>query len=330
MGMFRQWRKAAFPVLRRPADQVLTDSLTRAERRQLGYTGAVVTEMPTLATQAASAAEKLAEDIRDVQVVLWVDNWYAERYTTNPDRTDMSTNVTAFAVLALHTTDVTNSSAAVTTRSRRLPVFPGHATLHGLCVNITGVNANVEAALVDLVQSAGELAEVVIESAWVRVPLDEARPARRTLQWRPLTLSEHRVSENEELLYVLKDVLEVQGHTGGVMPLLVDEKIHYTISRMMYSRLFGDHDMLAWLREIPLVYGVWHPYKQAVHLVYRMFFPVFALLETCGGGRQTAALRCHRKLLYMEKMVAALFLCSNSVMAVLRRRLRKTKDAPGN
>ena len=53
------------------------------------------------------------------------------------------------------------------------------------------------------------LSGVPIDSSWIRVPLDETRDARQSLQWRPLTLSENRVSESTELLHVLQELLEL-------------------------------------------------------------------------------------------------------------------------
>jgi hypothetical protein len=110
-------------------------------------------ELPTLKQQAVTAATLLWDDIQDTQVVVWVDNWYVERYTTNPDRCNVSTNVTAFAVLPLHSTAA--SASAVTTRSRHLPPFPGHLTLHMMCIRVDGVAASVALRL--LLRDAGHV-----------------------------------------------------------------------------------------------------------------------------------------------------------------------------
>jgi hypothetical protein len=158
-----------------------------------------------------------------------------------------------------------------------------------------------------------------MEAAWVRVPLDLQRPARKSLQWRALTLSEYRVSANAELLHVLGDVRALQAHSGLDMPLLVDEKVHYAISRLLYSQPFGELDGAAWLRRVPMLYGVWHPYKQTLSLVYRAFFPVFALLEFTGCPALGSPIRMQRKVLYMEKVCAALLLAGQSLRADVDR-----------
>lgn len=327
IGLFRQWRVCAYPVLARSDDRALTEGLPRAVRRVLGYTGAVVVELPTLKVQAAEVASQLWSDLADGDVVVWVDNWYAERFTTNPDNAVLSVNVTAFAVLVLSTVELREQ--AVQTRTRTLPPFPGHLTLHHMTIRVEAVKVNVVHSLQKLQRAAAALCQQSIMSTWVRVPLDENRPVRPTLPWRPLTLSDNRVSENMELLHVVQDLLAVQAHTRGVMPVLVDEKIHYTLLRMMHSRLFEGHDMLLWLHKVPLIYGVWHPYKQAVHLVYRQFFPIFGLLETTGVVQPGQLATCHRKLLYMEKMVLSVLLCSKTLLPEVHQRLQTQLVPPG-
>ena len=61
----------------------------------------------------------------------------------------------------------------------------------------------------------------------------------------------------------------------------------------------------------------WHPYKQAVTLVFRAFFPIFAVLDSTGMPSLGTPLRTTRKLLYMEKLMAALLLCAHSVRSHL-------------
>ena len=155
MGLFRQWRLFAYPNLRRRADAALTEALPRSTRRHLSYTGAVQVELPTLKVQSAAAATQLWDHIRDRQVLVWLDNWYAERYTANPSRPVLSTNVTAFAVLVLEDTTTTTT---VTTRSHRLPHFPGHLTLHMMSIRVDGVDAAVQRSLASLVTAAQSIA----------------------------------------------------------------------------------------------------------------------------------------------------------------------------
>jgi hypothetical protein len=169
---------------------------------------------------------------------------------------------------------------------------------------------------VDLLVKVERLLVVDIQPGAIRVPLDVHRPERPTRQWQSLALTENRVSSNVELLAVLEDCQRLQVHVGGSLPLLVDEKVHYAVMRMIHSPVLGAMNVSAWLQHIPLVYGVWHPYKQCVMVVYRTFLPVFALLE-CTGRTTAVSIKPKRKLLYLEKMVAALLLCAREIIPLV-------------
>jgi hypothetical protein len=317
-GLLRQLRAFGFPRRPPPAERPLTERLVRSVRRQLGYTGAVQVELPTLQTRASEAARDLMAALAGQQLVLWVDNWYLERYRTNPARPVASQDVTAMGVLLLSSTADTPAQA---TRSHRLRDFPGHLALLSLTIRVTGVADEVVAALSQLLDKVRDLGNTALQAGWIRVPLDIHRPNRRSLQWRALalTLSENRVSANRELLEVLVDIRGFQAHSTLDAPLLVDEKVHYAISRLLYAQPFSGYDVARWLRRVPLLYGVWHPYKQTLALVYRTFFPVFALLEFTGCPALGSPVRMQRKVLYMEKVCAALLLAGHSLRAEVDR-----------
>ena len=322
-GMLRQLRAFGFPRRAPSGERPLTDRLARSVRRELGYTGAVKVELPTLRVRAAQACRETWAALRDQQVVLWVDNWYLERYGTNPARPVTSQDVTAMGVLLLSSTADTPAQA---TRSHRLRPFPGHVPLLTLTIRVPGVAGEVETALSQLVHRVADLVATALQAAWIRVPLDVVRPRRESLQWRSLTLSENRVSANRELLEVLLDIRGFQAHTRLDAPLLVDEKVHYAISRLMYSQPFSGYDVCGWLGRVPLLYGVWHPYKQTLTLVYWAFFPVFALLEFTGCPALGSAVRMQRKVLYMEKVFAALLLAGHSLRADIDAALARAAD----
>ena len=69
---------------------------------------------------------------------------------------------------------------------------------------------------------------------------------------------------------------------------------------------------------------VWHPYKYLVKAVHRAFFPVFALLETPmhATGVQVVA---QRKLLYLEKLFAALLLAAPRLKGQLENKILQVK-----
>ena len=66
---------------------------------------------------------------------------------------------------------------------------------------------------------------------------------------------------------------EIQDHTSRV-PILIDEKIHYSIMMMIYSVSYHEYNVGHKLCGTPPVYGIWHPYKYTVIIAYRLFFPL--------------------------------------------------------
>ena len=71
-----------------------------------------------------------------------------------------------------------------------------------------------------------------------------------------------------------------------------------------------------------------HPYKQCVTLVFRTFFPIFALLDSTGMPSLGSPLRPTRKLVYMEKLVAALLLCGEDVKDDIEAALATAPPGP--
>ena len=323
MGMFRQWRTYAYPHGGRLDDSTLTHSLSRRDRRALGYSGTVQVTLPTLQSQATAASQQLFTDMGGQSVVVWFDNWYCERYGTSFSQPVLSTDLTAVAVLLLTSSDDT---AASRTRRQTAPPYAGPVGLHHMAMRIATVDTDVQDAAVALLTAVHNLTQLEMDGSEVRVPLDVSRPSRTALQWRPMSLAEHRVSSNVELLHFLDDIRALRSTVNGPMPLLVDEKIYYTVSRMLHSRVFVGYDVAGWLKDMPLLYGVWHPYKYALTVVYRRFFPVFALLESTGEPNQNVQPRVHRKVVFMEKLFAAILLCGHRLHARLVRALATAED----
>ena len=112
-----------------------------------------------------------------------------------------------------------------------------------------------------------------------------------------------------------------------LMPMVVDENIHYRLMKLIHSS--HSFDVGLWLCHLPLLYGVWHPYKFAVLTVYRVFFPIFALLETTmvEVGKEINGMR---KVLHVEKIVAALLLIRHSISARAKACLQVPSLRQGN
>ena len=165
-----------------------------------------------------------------------------------------------------------------------------------------------------------------IDPTWIRVPLDFHRTGMRSLQWLSLFLSELSTGGQVELLSLLREIRSVQLHTRRALPLLVDMNIHYRIMKMMYSVNCVHLDTRQWLSAFPVLYGVWHPYKYCLNVVYRKFFPIFILLETTGHavGKEV---NCQRKVLHIEKLVACLLLTRHRIADRLQAKFAASSGA---
>ena len=92
--------------------------------------------------------------------------------------------------------------------------------------------------------------------------------------WRPFALSKEKVTGGVGLLNLLHFAKDVAQQTNRVLPLLVDENIHYRILKLLYGAKNQRWNMRAYLRYVPVVYGVWHAYKFVVTHTFRVFWPI--------------------------------------------------------
>jgi hypothetical protein len=77
---------------------------------------------------------------------------------------------------------------------------------------------------------------------------------------------------------------------------------------MLFSKSYQRWDMHRWLQSLPLAYGVWHPYKHCVTLVYRQFLSILLQIERPDlkiGDRVS----CKYKVQHMERTIGTLLLC---------------------
>lgn len=125
-------------------------------------------------------------------------------------------------------------------------------------------------------------------------------------------LSEYTTSGQVDLLELVQELRQLQASTGFCAPLLVDENIHYRLLKLMHGTATAGYDFRQWMCSLPVLYGVWHPYKFCLCAVYRVFFPIFALLETT-SPEEGKSVNGKRKVLHIEKMVATLLLLRHKI-----------------
>ena len=291
--IFNLWRLMRLRCV--PQRQVHAfDSVTigRTTRRILSRSGVVRSRPPDMQVAAQEVGTELWQSIQGRQVCMWIDNWYRKQYTTDPLKQNKSLNLAMSALL--HTNE--------------LGVYQGHRTNAELLGCIPTIVDIMTRCVVDLRSRIHQLNVADIPRVFVRVPLDVVRLNARSLQWKPFIAAPHPPGTHKELLHVLDGARHVQRHTLHSMPLCVDMKIHMSISKMLFSKSYQRWDMHTWLQSLPLAYGVWHPYKHCVTLVYRQFLSILLQIERPDlkiGDR----VPCKYKVQHMERTIATLLLC---------------------
>ena len=122
-------------------------------------------------------------------------------------------NLTAFAML--HTTD--------------LCPFPGHPSL----VTVLGQLDSAMHSTATALRSLNDVTRVSLdaEPEFIRVPLDMKRDNVRSLQFRPLLLTDLTTGGILDLLHILQEIQDIQRHSRRPMPLIIDMKIHFYLLR---------------------------------------------------------------------------------------------------
>ena len=94
------------------------------------------------------------------------------------------------------------------------------------------------------------------------------------------------------------------------MPLCVDMKIRYKLLKYLYGQSYLSWNFQLHWSSLPLIYGVWHPYKHMITMLYRNFMPIICLIEIVHTDfKEGDGVPTNVKILHMEKTIVAL--CPN-------------------
>ena len=263
-ALFRTLRRLAVPS-RAHGVHPSRLCLSQGSARALVPTGTVYRDRTTLLQRASEAVRARQQDVQGKQLVLWLDNWYWEVYQADPQFPNVSQNVSAWAVLVVDN----QTGSRLTTRSLRFPEWGGHSTVLQLFREVDSLAANLVQTVPELGRRLDRMDQCGITRQQIRVPLDVQRPQVRSLQWQPWALSQLTVSSNLDLLKLMQEARFLQVTSTHTLPLLVDENVHYRLARFLYGSSYHPWDMAGYLSRIPVPYGVWHPYKHCLTVVYR-------------------------------------------------------------
>ena len=276
-------------------------------RKVLARTGLVRYHKTPVKEVATKAFSDLWGGMQGANTVMWLDNWYYQRWLKCPGKPDASLDVSAMAILHI--------------RGGYGVQWTGHIQLQGvfqhfdvLCDDVAIAQQNIYSGVLRL----GSLNGVSPKS--IRAPLDVARGPRSTVQWRPFMMSESRTGTKRELLDLLAMLKQVQQHTQEPLPLLIDSNIYYQIVKLMHCKYLDQYDFGAWMRNLPMIYGVWHPYKHVCNVFFRRWLPLLAHLMHNAVDEETV-IYSHPKLIVIEKLVATIFVHGYELRRYLREKI---------
>ena len=207
---------------------------------------------------------------------------------------------------------------AVLQLKQRPTFLAGHPAIEDLAALITTVARALqqrERRISQTLRDMGYADGCVPDTRNVRAPLDVRRDAR-TVQapvWRPFALSKETVTGGVGLLNLLHFAKDTAQQTNRVLPLLVEENIHYRILKLLYGAKNQRWNMRAYLRYVPVVYGVWHAYTFVVTHTFRVFWPILTYLRK-RLLRPGSTILSYAKLIVMEKNIAALMLATPRIL----------------
>ena len=165
-------RVLTYPHGERPTGASYRGTMTQSIRRKLAMAGECTINAPTILAQACIQASWLWDSFERQQITLWFDNYRRYINGVDPHSPDKTLNVTGVRVL--HTTE--------------LPQYHGLPSLDAVAQRIPGV-IDYLVRCVGLLLQRSTIPDGPILRMWNRAPVDYARNAVVSLNWRPFLLS---------------------------------------------------------------------------------------------------------------------------------------------
>ena len=277
---------------------------TKDVRRWLAGGGLAVRDPPTLREQAESNVTHLLQAMSGRQCVLWMDNFYKQRFGVCPTETDHSLNGTVVAVMLNVPT---------------LGPFRGYPSERDILQRLPLRVAQFRRDEMKLLEFVRGCVGTIARTA-VRVPLDVPRGRRVGQKWRPFTLEDVVIGSCAGLMSVIQLAHDVVRHSTHTVPVLADENIHYRVMRLLYAREYIQHPVRQAMAPVVWIYGVWHAYKFLCVHVHRSFFSQFCFVDqgllSVGDHVSTV-----QKLPFIERSIASIWIAGKEIMPQLDREI---------
>ena len=195
---------------------------THSIRRKLAMAGECTINAPTISAQASVQASCLWDSFERQQITLWFDNYRRYINGVDPHSPDKTLNVTAVGVL--HSSELTK--------------YHGLPSLDAVAQRISGV-VDYLVRCVGLLLQRSTVPDGPTLRTWVRAPLDYARNAVVSLNWRPFRLSHLKCGSHVELLEFVRELECLQVKTRRTVPFVIDMKIFYALLEMSFGASYA-------------------------------------------------------------------------------------------
>ena len=211
-----------YPHAERATGAPYRGTMTQSIRRKPAMAEECSINAPAISAHAIVQTSYLWDSFERQQITLWFDNYRRYINGVDPRSADKTLNVTAIGVL--HTTE--------------LPQYHGLPGLDAAAQHIPGIlDYLVRCVGLLLQRSTGPNGPIL--RTWVRAPLDYARNAVVSLNWRPLLLSHLKCGSHVELLEFVRGLECLQVKTRRTVPFLIDMKIFCALLKMSFGASYA-------------------------------------------------------------------------------------------
>ena len=287
-SLYTSVRVLTYPPAERATGASYRGTMTQSVRRKLAMAGECTINAPAISAQSSVQASHLWDSFERQQITVWFDEYRRYINGVDPHSLDKTLNVTAVGVF--HTTE--------------LPQYHGLPGLDAVAQCILGA-VDYLVRCVGLPLQRSTVPDGPILRTWVRAPLDYARNAVVSLNWRPDLLSHLKCGSHVEVLEFVRGLECLQVKTRPTVPFLIDMKIFYALLKMSFGASYAPWHVDQFLLGYPLLYGIGHPYKYSVEITYKTFAHVIKFLEQGSDPKKV-------KLRHMEKTIVGLFVATTA------------------
>lgn len=238
--------------------------LQRNQREELVAKRLCTLRRPSRKLIFQRARAEVASAVEQKVGLFWVDNFNRVHFRARPLLREGHVNGTAVAVLPA----LRAASAGWT----------GQPSLAMLVRRVADAAAKLRRLEGDFAYLLNGMPLLQLDR--LRVPCDVKRTGVRAMDWWPYDIQALNISTSEGLVSVLAYVKQQSALLKlQLSPVLCDVNIFWRILRLMFSQSYVCLDVHASLRDVPLVFGMWHCYVHCIRRVWAVFRPWWMAVE---------------------------------------------------